>query len=212
MLTTVVLDVGETLVDETSHWTAWAQWLGVPAFTLFGVIGGLAARGRDHREAVRMVRPDTSFAAERARKDAAAPPPGLELYDDAVPCLRALRADGWRTVVGGNQQESFHRLVEELDLPVDVVTSSGELEAEKPSPEFYRRLAARAEVPPQECVHVGDRVDNDVVGAAAAGMTVVHLRRGPWALLHEDDDAVHAPDVHRLSSLADLPALLRALR
>lgn len=31
MLTTVVLDVSETLVDETPQWAAWAQWRGAPA-------------------------------------------------------------------------------------------------------------------------------------------------------------------------------------
>ncbi len=202
MLTTVVLDVGETLVDETSHWAAWAQHLGVPAFTLFAVLGGLVARGEDHREVVRLVRPDTDFTAEQPHVST----PPLEPYPDALPCLQALRADGWRTVAGGNQAETFQRLVERLELPVDLVTSSGALGAEKPSPEFYARLAERAGVRPDECVHVGDRVDNDAVGAAAAGMTVVHLRRGPWALLHP------ARDGHRISSLDELPPLLRELR
>ena len=212
MLTTVVLDVGETLVDETSHWRAWAQWLEVPELTLFGVLGGLAALGRDHREVVRLVRPDTDFATEQARKAAVGPPPAVVLYPDARPCLEALRADGWRTVVGGNQPEAFQRLVEQLDLPVDLVTSSGELGVEKPSPDFYRRVAARAGVEPEQCVHVGDRVDNDVVGAGAAGMTVVHLQRGPWGLLHADAPEAHAPGVHRLRTLAELPSLLRRIR
>ena len=85
------------------------------------------------------------------------------------------------------------------------MTSSGALGADKPSPEFFRRLADRAGVRPEECVHVGDRADNDLAGAAAAGMTVVHLRRGPWALLHPPDDG------HRIASLAELPGLLRTL-
>ena len=202
MLTTVVLDVGETLVDETAHWTAWAQHLGVPAFTLFAALGGLVARGQDHREVVRLVRPDTDFATEQPRVTMAP----LELYPDALPCLQALHAGGWRTVVGGNQPEVFQRLVEQLGLPVDLVTSSGELGAEKPSPEFYARLAVNAGARPEECVHVGDRADNDLAGAAAAGMTVVHLRRGPWALLHPPQGG------YGISSLAELPPLLGELR
>ena len=39
-------------------------------------------------------------------------------------------------------------------------------------------------VRPAEIAYVGDRVDNDVVPAATAGMVAVFLRRGPWALLH----------------------------
>ncbi len=61
-------------------------------------------------------------------------------------------------------------------------------------------------------MHVGDRVDNDVVGALTAGMTVVHLRRGPWGLLHADNPALEHPRVHRLDALTDLAGVLRTLR
>lgn len=211
MLTTVVFDVGETLVDETPSWTAWADWLGVPPFTLAATLGGCIARGVDHREAFRMLRPGSTFERERdARNAAGGAWPQPSLYPDALPCLRALREDGWRLVVGGNQPVAFQRLVEQIGLPVDLVTSSGELGAEKPSPEFYRRIAQRAGATPQECVHVGDRLDNDVVAARVAGMTAVHLRRGPWGVL-QDDPGVRG-DAPQLDALAPLPELLRALR
>lgn len=211
MLTTVVFDVGETLVDEGPSWAAWADWLEVPPFTLAATLGGMIARGIDHREAFGLLRPGRTFEGERDARNAAggAWPPPL-LYPDTLPCLRALRADGWRLVVGGNQPMAFQRLVEALELPVDVVTSSGELGAEKPSPEFYRRIAERAGAEPQECVHVGDRLDNDVVAARAAGMTAVHLRRGPWAVLQDDPET--RGDAPQLNALAPLPDLLRSLR
>ena len=66
MLTTVVFDVGETLVDETAQWFAWAQWLGVAPFTLLGAMGGLIARGIDHREVVPLLPPCTCDAAHGA--------------------------------------------------------------------------------------------------------------------------------------------------
>lgn len=213
MLTTAVLDVGETLVDESAHWLDWARWLGVSPLTLLGCLGGLIARGHDHREVVPLLLPGRTFEQEQAARRAAGDTwPDVELYPDARDCLQSLREDGWRVVVGGNQPQAFQRLVERLDLPVDLVTSSDELGAEKPSPEFYRRIAAAAGADPAQCVHVGDRVDNDVRGALGAGMTVVHLRRGPWGVLHADDPILDSPHVHRLSSLAPLPELLRELR
>ena len=115
-------------------------------------------------------------------------------------------------VVGERSRMRFQPLVEQLGLPVDIVTSSGELGAAKPSPDFYRAVAARAGVAPSSCVHVGDRVDNDVVGALAAGMTAVHLRRGPWGHLHAEDGALEHPRAHRIGGLDELPALLRSLR
>jgi HAD superfamily hydrolase (TIGR01549 family) len=215
VITTVLFDIGETLMDETQMWERWARFLDVPAFTLFGVIGGLAATGRNHQEFAQLLRGRT-FEDLRAEFVASGLPlPALgeqDLYPDAVPCLKELRARGWRIVVGGNQPATFQRLVEELELPVDAVTSSGELGFEKPSIEFFRGMARVAGVECAECVHVGDRVDNDVVGALRAGMTVVHLRRGPWGYLHADDPALADPSVHQLDTLADLPDLLARIR
>lgn len=209
-MNTVLFDVGETLVDETRQWAGWARWLGVPEFTLYGVLGGLAARGEDHQRFVELIRPGSAFEVERAAKEAAGAgwSSGIDLYPDALDCLRAVRADGWRIVVGGNQPAAFQRLVEELELPVDLVVSSGGLGAAKPSPAFFVRAAAAAGVAVGDCVHVGDRVDNDVVAARAAGMTPVHVRRGPWGVLHADSAAVD----RQVSSLAELPELLRGLR
>lgn len=68
MLTTVCFDVGETLVDETAQWAAWATWLEVPLFC------GLIARGRDHREVVELLRPGSTFEREREARLAAGGP------------------------------------------------------------------------------------------------------------------------------------------
>jgi FMN phosphatase YigB (HAD superfamily) len=208
--TTVVFDVGETLVDETEHWAAWAHWLGVPEFTLYGVLGGLAARGEDHRQFVELLKPGLSFEGQRLAKDAAGRGnrDRVELYPDVPACLAAVKADGWTIVVGGNQPATFQGLVERWALPVDLVTSSGSLGADKPDPAFFRAIAATVGVDPTECIHVGDRVDNDIVAARAAGMATVHVRRGPWGVLHADDPAIE----HQVTSLTELPELLRTLR
>lgn len=197
-MNTVVFDVGETLVDETSLWSAWAAALDVPAFTLFGVLGGLAARSEDHRKFLSLL----GFAEVPAPEWVLT---ADDLYADALPCLQALRSDGWRIVVGGNQPEQLQRLVEGLGLPVDAVVSSGGLGVAKPDPRFFSRVAAAAGVAAPDCVHVGDRVDNDVVGARAAGMLPVHVRRGPWGVLHADDPAVDL----QVRSLLEVPALIR---
>ena len=40
-----------------------------------------------------------------------------------------------------------------------------------------------------ELAYVGDRVDNDVLPAAAAGLVAVHVRRGPWGRLQRTPPA-----------------------
>jgi len=208
---TVLFDVGETLVDETRLWSGWATWLGVPEFTVYGVLGGLAALELDHTLFLELLRPGAVLEAELAAKQAT----GLtwelsadDLYPDALPCLTALAADGWRIVLGGNQPATAQQSVESLGLPADLVVSSDGLGAAKPSAEFFVRAAAAAGVRVDDCVHVGDRVDNDVVAARAAGMTPVHVRRGPWGILHADDPRID----RQVTSLADVPRLLRELR
>ena len=56
---------------------------------------------------------------------------------------------------------------------------------------------------PPEIAYVGDRVDNDVAPALAAGMVAVHVRRGPWGYLHDPP-----PAAIRIRSLAELPGAL----
>ena len=53
----------------------------------------------------------------------------------------------------------------------------------KPDPAFFARIVAELGLPASEIAYVGDRVDNDILPAAAAGLFTVHLRRGPWGII-----------------------------
>ena len=205
----VVFDVGETLVDETRYWGEWADRVGVPRLTFFAVLGGVIERGDDHRRVFELVRPD--FDVDRALREGAGN--GFrpaDLYEDALPCIRRLRGEGYRIGLAGNQTEETARTLEGLGVPADFVGSSAEWGVWKPSPLFFARIAEEAGYGPAEIAYVGDRVDNDIVPAATAGMVAVFLRRGPWALLH-----AHRPEASiarlRIESLAELPEALRGL-
>jgi FMN phosphatase YigB (HAD superfamily) len=58
-----------------------------------------------------------------------------------------------------------------------------------------------------EVAYVGDRIDNDVVPAASAGMVAVWLKRGPWAYLQAGDEG-RAQAAITVGSLEQLPAAL----
>ena len=90
---------------------------------------------------------------------------------------------------------------------VDFVGSSARWGVNKPAPEFFVRLAREAGVPPGRLAYVGDRVDNDIQPAIAMGMVAVHIRRGPWGLLHEPPSAALA-----IRSLDELPSILSQVR
>jgi FMN phosphatase YigB (HAD superfamily) len=182
-LTTVFFDLGETLVSERRAWEAWADWLGVSHAQLFDVMRGVIERGEHHRRIFEILRPGFDLQAEEARRAAAGVPAHEDLYDfypDALGCLARLRAAGLRVGVAGNQQATAEAWLRARLEPEDLIASSGGLGVEKPSPAFFARLIELAGEPADAIAYVGDRVDNDVVPAADAGLVTVFVRRGPW--------------------------------
>jgi HAD superfamily hydrolase (TIGR01549 family) len=89
--------------------------------------------------------------------------------------LRQLRGLGQRVGIAGNQPERAGAALEQLGLAADFIVSSAALGVEKPTMEFFVKLAARADLPAREIAYVGDRLDNDILPARAAGMATVTL-------------------------------------
>lgn len=204
------LDVGEVLVDETRIWSTWADVLGVPRFTLLAVLGGVIARGGDHRDAFALLGVDDWRDREPAVQRRYGGFTAADLYPDALPTLAALRAAGWRTAVVANQPASRSAELAALGVEPDVMAMSDALGVAKPDPAFYQRLLALLGHPrPVSVVYVGDRVDNDVSAAANAGLRAVWLRRGPWGLLGRDADG-HADAT--ITGLGELVACVAALQ
>jgi FMN phosphatase YigB (HAD superfamily) len=57
---------------------------------------------------------------------------------------------------------------------------------------------------------VGDRLDNNIRPALAAGMVTVFLRRGPWGYIHASHPDVAQAHI-RIESLDELPERLTPL-
>ena len=207
-----VFDVGETLVDETRQWAWWAERLDVPTFTLMALLGGVIERGEHHSRAFEILRPDADIAALERRRSEGGDRFAFtadDLYPDALPCLARLKAAGYRVGIAGNQPESTEAAIASMGIAVDLLASSARWGVHKPSPAFFDRVAAELGLEPGEIAYVGDRVDNDVVPAAAAGMRPVFVRRGPWAYL-QAGRAILPRITVTVESLAELPdALVR---
>jgi FMN phosphatase YigB (HAD superfamily) len=58
---------------------------------------------------------------------------------------------------------------------------------------------------------IGDRLDNDVWPAAAAGMQAIFIRRGPWAWIQAPHDDPPVASL-TIATLSELPAALEAMR
>ena len=211
MIRTVIFDVGETLTRDDRYWASWADWLDIPRHTVSALVGAVVAQGRDNADALRLLHPGIDLDAEYAAREAAGRGEHLDetdLYPDVRPALAELRSLGMRVIVAGNQTARAGELLRALDLPADLVATSGEWGVAKPDPEFFRRAVEAGQATPAETVYVGDHPANDVGPAAAAGLRTAHLRRGPWGHLWADSTEVVERADWRITALTDLPALL----
>lgn len=101
-------------------------------------------------------------------------------YDDVVPTLVGLRAQGVAIGVLTNGQEDQQRAklcaVGLLDL-LDCVVASSTLPSPKPSPIAFVGACERFGRPPGEVFYVGDNLHTDALAATRAGMTGVWINR-----------------------------------
>jgi FMN phosphatase YigB (HAD superfamily) len=197
----VFFDVGETLVDEERYWREMASAAGLRPHVIWAALGKTIERGEEHVELWRHLgvkRPAGAWDRIVYSVD--------DFYPDAIDCLERIRASGLLVGIAGNQNAALEKWAGSAGLPVDVVTGSASLGVSKPDPVFFERLVALSGAVAAEVAYVGDRVDNDVLPAAAAGLVAVHLRRGPWGYLQATPD-----DVVAIRSLAELPGALASL-
>jgi HAD superfamily hydrolase (TIGR01549 family) len=201
-LEAVVFDVGETLVDEERWWRRLSDRAGLQPHVVWAALGVTIERGEEHTALWGHLGVECPTAWNEI-------PYALDdLYPDAWDCLERVRALGYRVAIVGNQTETLETWARKSALPADVISSSASLGARKPEPAFFERVSELIGEPPSRIAYVGDRVDNDVLPAAAAGMVALHVRRGPWGRLQPTppeaalglDDLASLPDA--LASLA----------
>jgi putative hydrolase of the HAD superfamily len=105
--------------------------------------------------------------------------------------LEALRADGLRLGIVSNAfdpPQLLHADLARMGVAerVDVAVFSSEVGRRKPDPTIFRAALDRLGVAPEEALHVGDRLYEDVRGAAGVGMRTVQAL---WFRADEHPDA-----------------------
>lgn len=124
---------------------------------------------------------------------------GWELYADVPDTLAALNAAGHRLAVVSNWPATLDATLARIGIRQHfaVVVASAVVGYAKPHPQIFRIAAEHLGVAPHGLLYVGDSLEQDVVGAAAAGMDVVLLDRDDW---HKS----HKPRIRTLSHLHQL--------
>ncbi len=100
-------------------------------------------------------------------------------YAEVPAVLADLRARGIRLAVVSNWDAALPEVLTALGLRdcFDAVLASAPEGRSKPDPELFRHALARLGAAPAQALHVGDSEEHDVLGAHAAGIEPVLLRR-----------------------------------
>jgi putative hydrolase of the HAD superfamily len=126
----------------------------------------------------------------------------FDAFADAAPALHALRAGGLRLVVASNWDCSLPEVLAGAGLLhlVDAVVPSAVAGAAKPDDRLFTAALDAAGCAPEEAIHVGDSIDNDLAGATAAGIAALLLVR----------TGDPPPGASVIRTLTELPAVLGA--
>jgi putative hydrolase of the HAD superfamily len=105
-------------------------------------------------------------------------PGSWRLFDDTLPVLKDLSAEGWAHFVLSNHVPELEDLIDALGLGalVERVFNSARTGYEKPHPEAFRQVS-HAIPDGARCVMVGDSFAADVRGAEGVGWPAVLVRR-----------------------------------
>ena len=155
----------------------------------------------------------------------------LDLYPDALAALSAMK-DRKLAILSNGSPDMLDALVKNsgLDRVLDAVISVDANESFKPSPKAYALIEEELHVPPAEVLFISSN-PWDICGAKAFGLNVAWIERvTPEAmalaclesetlppltffkiLRTQMDELGVAPD-HRIHALAELPALVSAIR
>ncbi len=182
----VCLDVGETLIDETRVWSVWADALGIPRLTFMAAFGAVIARGGEPRDVFAVFGIDDWPMRLPAIESVYRGFQASDLYPDALRALDGLRMAGYRIAVVANQPAVRGAQLAALGVRAEVIAMSEAMGVSKPDPAFFdRALALMDGAAGSDVAYVGDRVDNDVLPATAAGTRAVWIRRGPWGVIQK---------------------------
>ncbi len=106
-------------------------------------------------------------------------PASWRLFPDTLPTLARLRDAGLELGIVSNFDSRLFPVLKGLGLSdwFDTVTISSLAQAAKPSPKIYHLALEKHAVDPEEALHVGDSLRDDVEGAKKAGLRAVLLDR-----------------------------------
>lgn len=123
------------------------------------------------------------------------------LFPETISTLTRLKAQGLELGIISNFDSRLFGVLRGLGLAefFDTVTISSVAQAAKPAPQIFHSALEQHAVDPEEALHVGDSLREDVEGGRKAGLHVALVNR---------DGSTQPGDVPCITSLAELFPLL----
>ncbi len=130
-----------------------------------------------------------------------------QLYPETLEVLQDLRRRGLELGIVSNFDTRLFNVLRGLKLDefFETVTISSLARAAKPAPGIFQLALEKHALDPEDVLHVGDSLRDDVIGATRAGLRGVWLDRSGERPASLPAGAAEAP---RITSLSDLTRLL----
>jgi len=135
----------------------------------------------------------------------------LKPFPEVVPTLLSLKKDFLLGVISNGLAVKQWEKLTWLGLHhfFDSVTTSEEIQKEKPDPGIFSHAMASLKVGATESVMVGDRLGTDIKGAKEAGMVSIRVSKGKYGKERPKDEG-EAPDFE-VSEISELPEILAGI-
>ena len=103
-----------------------------------------------------------------------------ELYDDTIDLLECLKSKKYKLGIIANQEMNLKKRLEAFGILkyFDIIIASKEVGVSKPDKEIFNIALSKAKCKPQQCIMIGDRLDNDIIPANQIGMITIWIRQG----------------------------------
>jgi putative hydrolase of the HAD superfamily len=131
-------------------------------------------------------------------------PESWQLFPETERTLAALKAQGVELGIISNFDSRLFSVMRGLGLAdtFDTVTISSLAQAAKPAPRIFQLALDKHAVDPEEALHIGDSIRDDVEGARKAGLHAVLLDR---------DGTQQGADIQSIRTLDELLPLIEQL-
>lgn len=137
-------------------------------------------------------------------------PEHWKLYPETLGVLKELKEEGFELGVISNFDTRLFNVLRSLGIAdlFDTVTISSLANAAKPAPRIFRLALEKHAADPDEAVHLGDSIHDDVEGARQAGICGILIAREPALSSGAEHQTAQAPTIH---TLEDLPQLVERI-